>query len=184
MNNKISISVIILCTIIGLYFLNLNSQKNYQSTSSSLIDFDKSDINKFIIQSEYEVLEIIKSDTIWKISGQDTLQIKQQQLKRFFDVIFSLEKQNIMTNKKEKWSKYNIDDSTGTHLAFINSDDQTIGYYVFGRSTSDYARCYVRTLESSSVYLLNENVLYSIQPNSQFWGEPIIEDGPFDIPGN
>ena len=66
----------------------------------------------------------------------------------------------------------------------FNSDDQTIGYYVFGRSTSDYARCYVRTLESSSVYLLNENVLYSIQPNSQFWGEPIIEDAPFDIPGN
>ena len=173
MNNKISISVIILCTIIGLYFLNLNSQKNYQSTSSSLINFEKSDINKFIIQSEYEVLEIVKSDTIWKISGQDTLQIKQQQLKRFFDVIFSLEKQNIMTNKKEKWSKYNIDDSTGTHLAIIDANGDTIEYYIFGRSKSDYARCYVRIGKEEEVFLLNNNMMYSLQAIPTYWGEVI-----------
>ena len=78
-----------------------------------------------------------------------------------------------MTTNENKWSTYNVDDSLGTHLALVDYNDNTIGYYVFGRSNSDYARCYVRTKESSDVHLVNQNVMYNLQANPQYWGESV-----------
>ena len=37
-----------------------------------------------------------------------------------------------MTKKENKWSTYNVDEALGTHLAIIDYNDNTIGYYVFG----------------------------------------------------
>ena len=171
MNNKLSISLIVLCIVIGLYFLNLSQQKNYQSSSTSLLSIDETNIKKFIIQSGLEALEIQRVDTSWVISGHDSLDIKLNLLNNFFDKIKNAEIQNVMTHKKEKWDKYNIEDSTGTHLAFIDWNDNTLGYYVFGRSASDYSRCYVRKNQDSVVYLLNENIMYSLQMRPEYWGE-------------
>ena len=64
----------------------------------------------------------------------------------------------LMTQKEEKWPTYNVDDTTGTHLALVDLDDNTIGYYVFGNSSSDYSRCYVRSNEIPNVYLTNNNI--------------------------
>ena len=177
MKNKLSISFIILSTIIGLYFLNIAKQKDYQSTSSSLIDFSKEDINKIIIQTGQEAIEIIRIDSVWNISGYDSLIINEQSLNTLFNSVFNLKIQNLMTQKQDKWMKFNVDDSTGTHLALIDINDNTIGYYVFGRSNSDYSRCYVRT-SNNNVYLANENIMHSLQTRPDFWGGPIVvEDG-------
>ena len=89
----------------------------------------------------------------------------------FFDRVLSLESERIMTHKKENWTKYNIDDSQGTHLALIGHDDITIEYLVFGRSNSDFARCYIRKNQSDNVHLANQNVIYILQTNPNYWGE-------------
>ena len=86
-----------------------------------------------------------------------------------------------MTSKQEKWETYNVSDSTGTHLALVGLDDETIGYYVFGRSNSDYSRCYVRIEKSSNVYLVNENVVYSLQTSPTYWGEILKENIPAEF---
>ena len=176
MGNKLSISLIILFTVVGLYFLNLNQQKAYNSFSTNFITLDQNSVNKFIIQSQNDALEIVRQDTSWAISGHDSLIIKEQTLSSFFDKVINLKSQALMTSKQEKWHKYNIEDSTGTHVAFIDYADHTIGYFVFGRSSSDYARSYARKGEESEVYLLDTNILYNLQTRPQYWGEAIKKD--------
>ena len=44
------------------------------------------------------------------------------------------------------------------------------GYYVFGLSTDEYNKCYVRSNKNSDVYLLNSNILYQLQTSPFFWG--------------
>ena len=83
-----------------------------------------------------------------------------------------------MTKKEEKWDTFNVGDSTGTHLALIDSNDQTVAYFVFGRSNSDFSRCYVRKKDSAEVFLVNKNVMYNLQANNQYWGEVIEESVP------
>ena len=72
---------------------------------------------------------------------------------------------------KEKWTTYNVDDTTGTHLALVDWNDTTIGYYVFGNSASDYSRCYVRSNDAPHVYLTNNNIMYHLQTQPEFWGD-------------
>ena len=79
-----------------------------------------------------------------------------------------------------------MDDSTGTHLAIINSKGKTIGYYVFGRSKSDYSRSYIRIGDDQKVYLVDQNVTYMLSTRETYWGEKPKEETlpPMDIPAD
>ena len=171
MNNKLIIGGIAFFLIVGLYFINLKNQKSYTSSSTKLLHIEKDNIKKILIQSGTDALELMRQDSTWKITGVDTLVIKEQSITSLFDNLFSLETQMLMTERKEKWSTYSVDDSLGTHIALVDWNDTTIGYYVFGRSTSDYSRCYVRTNNSPNVYLTSNNVMYNLQTRPEYWGE-------------
>ena len=178
MKNKLSLAFGLLVLLIVLYVININQQKNYQSTSHKLINVEKEQIKKILIQSKGEAIELLRVDTTWAISGHDSLILKQDLLNSFFDRVLTLESETIMTKNETKWNTYNVADSLGPHLALVDFNDNTIGYYVFGRSNSDYARCYVRTKESSDVHLVNQNVMYNLQVRPQYWGEAIKEELP------
>ena len=106
MNNKLTISAIVLLAVVCVYFVNINQQKSYQSSSSKLLITNQDQIKKMIIQSDDDALEIMKnSNKVWQISGHDSLSIKEDVLTNFFDKIFNLEIQNTMTEKEEKWEK-------------------------------------------------------------------------------
>ena len=178
MNKKLLYGIVALGVLILLYIVNINQQKSYTSTSEKLLDLNKEKINKVLIQSKAETVELLKIDTTWTISGHDSLKIKMDLLSSLFDKVLNLESENIMTTNKEKWHKYNVDDSLGTHLALVDFDQNTIGYFVFGRSSSDYARCYVRVDNKAEVHLVNQNLIYFLQPRPQYWGEVEQESLP------
>ena len=178
MNNKLKIGIVALIILVGLFFINQNNQKSYTSQSTSLFSISENDIKKILIQANQEAVELIKVDTTWSISGNDTLVVKDRSISQFFDKVLNLKLETLMTTKQEKWETYNISDSLGTHLALVGWNDETVGYYVFGRSNSDYAQCYVRTDQSSDVYLTNENIVYSLQTSPTYWGEKPVENIP------
>ena len=78
-------------------------------------------------------------------------------------------------------NKYSIDDSSGIHLAIINSKGETINYYVFGRSQSDYSRSYIRIGDDPTVYLADKNITYMLSTKPTYWGEK-LEDKAMEIP--
>tara|TARA_B100001964_G_C14135803_1_gene555096 strand:+ start:419 stop:961 length:543 start_codon:yes stop_codon:yes gene_type:complete len=178
MKNKFIIGLSSLALLVVLYIININQQKNYQSSTNKLFDINVNQINKILIQSRGEAIEISRADTSWAIAGNDTLSIKQELLTSFFDRVLNLESERVMTKNEQKWPTYNVDDSLGTHLALVDFNENTIGYYVFGRSSSDYSRCYVRINESPAVHLTNQNVMYNLQTRPQHWGEVLKEELP------
>ena len=170
MDKKLKIGIIFLTIVIGLFLINNSLQKNYSSKLSTFFNIEKDNILKIVISSNQEAIELMKSDSSWVISGNDTLMIKKDVVDNLFIKMIELEKQHLVTSKKENWSQYGITDNIGTHLAFINLEGTTVAYYVFGKSKDEYNRCYVRTEQESEVYLLNSNILYQLQVNPNFWG--------------
>ena len=81
-----------------------------------------------------------------------------------------------MTTNSEKWIKYNIDDNLGTRLTFIDFNNDTLGIFVFGRSSSDFSRCYIRFNDNPDVHLVNQNIMYNLQTRPEYWGEKITEE--------
>jgi len=185
MTNNFKIALIVLVVLTGVYLLNIRSQGKLESTSTAIFTDDPEDVFKILIQAGEEAVELARVDTVWKISGNDTLVTKPRSIENLFDKVLKVNRETIISENPEKYGKYSVDDSTGTHLAVINSKEKTVGYYVFGRSKSDYSRSYIRIGDDPKVYLVDQNVTYMLSTRETYWGEKPKEEvspQPVDIP--
>ena len=171
MTKNMQISLIVLVVLIGIFFFNNHSQSKLETTSEAIFTHDQENIFKFLIQKGEEAIELARVDTIWRISGNDTLEIKSRSMDNLFDKVLKVNKGTIISENPEKYNKYSVDDSTGTHLAVIDSRGETVGYYVFGRSKSDYSRSYIRVGDDPNVYLTDQSVNYMLSTRETYWGE-------------
>ena len=178
MTKNLQIALVILAVFVGIYFLSQNSQSKLESASQAIFNDNPEDIFKFLIQSGEEAIELARVDTFWRISGNDTLEVKSRSMDNLFDKVLKVNKGTIISENPEKYNKYSVDDSTGTHLAVINSRGETVGYYVFGRSKSDYSRSYIRVGGDPKVYLADQNVTYMLATRETYWGEKPKEEIP------
>ena len=178
MTKNLKIAIIVLVVVIGGYLLNMKSQSRYESTSEAIFQGDHEDIFKFLIQKGEDAVELARVDTIWRISGNDTLEVKSRSIGNLFDKVLKVNRGTIISENPENYSKHSVDDSTGTHLAVIDAKGVTVGYYVFGGSKSDYSRSYVRVGDDSNVYLADQNVTYMLATRETYWGEKPKEEIP------
>ena len=186
MTKNLQIALIVLVVLIGIFLLNQNFQSKLNTVSVVIFTDDPENIFKFLIQKGEEAIELARVDTMWRISGNDTLEIKSQSMDNLFDKVLKVNRGTIISDNPEKYGKYSVDDSIGTHLAVIDSKGETVGYYVFGRSKSDYSRSYVRVGSDPKVYLADQNVTYMLQTRPTYWGEKPKEEvlPPADIPAD
>ena len=176
MNNPLKNVVIVAVILIVLYIIT-NYYQNANFTKSDIIfSGDKSEIVKILIQKGEDVIQLDKQDTTWHIAGVDTLIIRQNRIDDLFDKVLEVKRTTIRSRKESNWINYSVDDSTGTHLAVIDSKGETISYYVFGRSKSDYSRSYVRLGNDPKVYLADQNITYMLQTRPTYWGEKQKEE--------
>ncbi len=171
MTKNLKIILSVLAGLIIIFFVSQRGQQQYSSKSSNVFNASAKDVHRFIIQNKSDAIEISRIDTLWKISGNDTLNIKQRSIDNFLDKVLPVMKGTLVSKNTEKWGKYSIDDSTGTHLALLDNDGNTLEYAVFGRSKSDYSRNYVRGKDDAHVYLTNESVLHFLNTSPTYWGE-------------
>ena len=181
MTKNVQIALIVLVILVGIYFLNKSSQTKFESTSEAIFNDEPEDIFKFLIQQGQEAIELSRVDTLWRISGNDTLEVQSRSMDNLFDKVLKVNRGTIISESPEKYGKYSVDDSTGTHLAVINSKGETVGYYVFGRSKTDYARSYIRIGDDPNVYLADQNVTYMLSTRATYWGEKPKEELPLPI---
>ena len=176
MTKNVQIALIVLVILVGIYFLNKSSQTKFESMSEAIFNDEPEDIFKFLIQQGQEAIELSRVDTLWRISGNDTLEVKSRSMDNLFDKVLKVNRGTIISENPKKYGKYSVDDSTGTHLAVINSKGETVGYYVFGRSKSDYSRSYIRLGDDPNVYLADQNVTYMLSTRATYWGEKPKEE--------
>ena len=186
MTKNLKIALILLVVLIGILFLNIRSQGKLKSTSIPIFTNNLEDIVKVLIQQGEDAIELARVDSIWKISGNDTLVTKPRSIENLFNKVLKVNRGTIISENPDNYKKYSLDDSTGTHLAVINTQGDAISYYIFGRSKSDYSRSYVRVDDDPKVYLTDKNVLYMLSTKETYWGEKpkeeVISPPPADIP--
>jgi hypothetical protein len=178
MNNPLKNVVIIAVVLVGLYFLTNYNQNANLTKKDVLFSGKKSDIVKILIQSGENAIQIEKQDTTWNIAGSDTLVIRQNRVDDLFDKVLEVKRTTIRSKKESNWINYSVDDSTGTHLVLLDISDNTIGYYVFGRSKSDWAHNFVRLRNENenkdvlkNVYETSESVIHYLNTSETYWGE-------------
>ena len=171
MIKNLKTSLIILIITIIIFIWNNRNQSNLETFYEPIFKYNSENITKFLIKEGNESIEIVKNDTIWEISNNDSLVIKSRSIESLFDKVLKLNKSTIISENPDKYIKYSVDDSSGIHLKIFNNKDENLGNYIFGRSKSDYSRSYIRIGNDPKVYLADQNVIYMLQTKPTYWGE-------------
>ena len=171
MAKQTRIIVIVLGIALVLFFISRQSQKKYTVQTRTVVSVERDDIHRFVVQKEDKEIELVRSDTSWAISRHDTLSIKSSNLESFFDDILQLGKESSpISNNPNYWSKYSVDDSTGTHLFLYDSNDEELSHVVLGRTKTNFGKNTIRLGDDPHVYLTDKNILFRLQTRPTYWG--------------
>tara|TARA_B100000029_G_C17500453_1_gene932458 strand:+ start:660 stop:1256 length:597 start_codon:yes stop_codon:yes gene_type:complete len=167
---KLALGALVVLAV--LYFINSRAQNQYKAKDTDLFSKNREHITRIFIQKNSEELELVKEDTLWNISGHDTLSMKKNILNNFFDDLEGIEREEspISTNPKN-WGKYSVDDSAGTHLSLFGLNDKELSRYVLGRSKTNWSQNAIRIDDKPEVYLTSKNILHRLQTRPTYWGE-------------
>ena len=178
MNNPLKNIAIVAVILAGLFFITSKQENATFTKSNSIFNGNKSDISKVMIQQGENAIQLNKVDTTWHIAGVDTLVIRQNRIDDLFEKVLNVKRTTVRSKKESNWINYSVDDSTGTHLALVNAEDITIGYFVFGRSKTDWAHNFVRLRSENeskdvlkNVYETSESVIHHLNTSATYWGE-------------
>ena len=188
MDKKLLISSGILVFLIIFYFYDSSKQSSYQDTYINVFNFDHSQINKVIILKNNDGIELNRVDSLWNISGHDSLIIKSTSIKKLFDETLNVKINSLEVSKNaDDLSIYSLDSSKGVNLILLDESGSTLSNVVFGISTSNYYANFFRESNSEIVYQTNSNVLNYLTTNLNYWGEKpeiIIPDSTKSTPSD
>ncbi len=173
MTKEIKIVIGLLLGLIIVYLFNVRSQNSYEINSTAIFNKNIDDIAFINIQDGKTELQLVRSDTTWKIAKVDSLVIKDNQIDNLFNKVLTVRQELLMTSKPEKWEKFGVSDSTGRHLKLYKQDGSVILHYLFGNTGQDYQHNYIRDVNSNDVYRTDNNVYYLLNTSNTYWGKPL-----------
>ncbi len=161
----------ILIVFVVLLIVDFYRQKEYTSSSMVLISDVSQEIAMLSIVKGKDTLTLALSDTVWTLQEHDSLEVRQMRVKSLLDKLVSLSLGSVLSNKRDKWGIYSVDDSTGVLLTLFDFAGDTLDRFVLGRSKSDWSRNNIRISSDANVYQLNGNILSLLQMSPTYWGE-------------
>ena len=178
MTDSIKYSLAALGLIILLFLYNSSSQKSLEMDGQAIFNGSEEEVFRIKLSEDKKEIELIKTDTTWSFSNNDSLVVKENQVDKIFDRLLKVEKEILITSKEEKWEKFGVDDSLARHITVYDENDNEILHYLFGNSGQDWQHNYIRKHGSSDVYRTNDNVFFLLNTNSTYWGKKPPEAKP------
>jgi len=177
MTNTIKYSIGALALLLILYLSNQSSQNSYNAEGEPIYTGSNENIHRILLSENDKILELVRSDTTWKITQADSFTVKDFQVEKIFDRLLKIEQEMLISSKVEKWNKFGVDDSLGRHFQIYDENNNELLHYIFGNSGQDYQHNYIRESRSNDVYRTNDNVYFLLNTNTTYWGqEPKKED--------
>ncbi|MFQ6678624.1 MAG: DUF4340 domain-containing protein [Fidelibacterota bacterium] len=165
---------IILIAIAGLsaiYVINISNQGKHTTSAVEIFPVKPDDISSFVITEGDQTIELTRKDTLWEITGNDSLNVKKFTIKNFLTKSLNVKRETMISKNPEKWNTYSVDDSNGVRLELFDQNGSEIGSAIFGRSKSEWSKNFVRVGNDKEVFQTNENILYQLQTRPNYWGE-------------
>tara|TARA_Y100000996_G_scaffold235600_1_gene185238 strand:+ start:462 stop:1037 length:576 start_codon:yes stop_codon:yes gene_type:complete len=178
MTDSIKYSLAALGLIILLFLYNSSSQRSLEMDGQAIFNGSEEEVFRIKLSENEKEIELIKTDTTWSFSNNDSLVVKENQVDKIFDRLLKVEKEILITSKEEKWEKFGVDDSLARHITVYDENDNEMLHYLFGNSGQDWQHNYIRKHGSSDVYRTNDNVFFLLNTNSTYWGEKPPEPKP------
>ena len=167
-----------IAVLLVLYALLQMRESGYTTPTGQIFPEHTDDIYRVEMMAKGDSLTLQKKDIDWTIVGHDTLKVRDHRITALFEQVLTVSRETLMTNKADNWSKYAVDDAAGTHVKVYNATGALLTHAVFGKSSTDWARNYVRIGDGPEVYLTDRSIVYQVNTDATFWGEKPPEPAP------
>lgn len=167
-----------IAVLLGLYALLQVRESGYTTHTGQVFPDHTDDIYKVEMMAKGDSLTLQKKDLEWAIVGHDTLKARDHRITALFEQVLKVSRETLMTDKADNWSKYVVDDAMGTHVKVYDAENELLTHAVFGKSSTDWARNYVRIGDGPEVYLTDRSIVYQVSTDATFWGEKLPEPAP------
>lgn len=163
--------LIILGVLLVLFSINQLQQRNLSSSSDQVFDLKRDDVFQFQITQGDESVSLTFNGENWSIDGNDTLLVKENTINGFFNSVLQVKRTSLVSNNAKNWDKYNVGDSTGTHLIVKDYNGGILAKATVGRASAEWASSNIRVAEEIEVYQTNENISFQLNTSPTYWGE-------------
>jgi len=188
MNNKKLLYILI---VLGLIFLltQLFNQKKERSFKSELVAVDTALVTKIILHPQAEghheiILE--KTGQGWTAQQGDLkVSVAQGTLDGILRELMSIKVKSIVTQSKDRWKEYEVEDSTGSRVEVYLGNKKSFDFYSgkFGfNQQANNMISYLRMAGEPQVYAVDGFQSMSFNPSfSNFRDKSLVQIQPADI---
>ena len=113
-----------LLILIILFLINTYQQSSRETNSYNLFNIDREDIFNIDISKSDDSISLYFDGQAWSIQGNDTLIVKENSINGFFNNVLKSKRTSLVSKNKNNWDKFNVGDSTGTHLSLKDHNDE------------------------------------------------------------
>ncbi|MEA1881524.1 MAG: hypothetical protein U9N31_03920 [Candidatus Marinimicrobia bacterium] len=163
--------LIVLGVLVVLFGINQLKQSSLGSSSEQVFEIERDDIFSFDISQGEESISLVYNGENWFIDGNDTLVVKEHTMNGFFDRVLKVKRTSLVSKNQNKWDKFNVGDSTGTHLNLKDHNGESLGLITVGKSAAEWASSNIRIGDEVEVYQTNENISWQLNTSPTYWGE-------------
>ncbi len=160
-----------LIILIILFAISQFNQNSLSSKSDQVFSIERDDIFGIEIHELSDSISLSFNGDTWSIDDHDSLTVKENTINSFFEKILDLKRTTLISRNSSKWDKFMVGDSTGTHLIFLDYNNESIGKIIVGRSNAEWSSSNIRIGDAIEVYQSNENISWQLNTSPTHWGE-------------
>ena len=169
MNKKNTIALIVLLIVGGLYFiLNMN-----EPTEKSFYYFGENSDNfqTIVLTDTTGSITLVKNNDVWEMTDPVESPVKKSKADNLIKKLTETKSSSLPISVSQKGQvTYNVTDSLGTLITILDKDGNTIRKAIIGKSDNPNFS-HARHPESTEIYQLSENLVWSIKPDVKSWRE-------------
>ena len=163
--------LIALTVLVVFYVINTIQQSNRGSSSDLIFEINREDVFNFDISKGNEFISLYFNGESWFIDGNDSLVVKENTMNSFFNNVLKVRRNSLVSKNRNNWDKFNVGDSTGTHLVLKDHNGEHLSKITVGSSNAEWSSSNIRVGDEIDVYQTNENISWQLNTSPTYWGE-------------
>ena len=150
------VSLLLLVVIVNL----IDHRKGNRSFKGNLVEYQADQISKILVYPKAmqgEKVELIKENDRWMVlANNKKFRADQNLIQSLINGLNHLSPESLVSNKKDRWVRYEVTDSLGTHVQLYNGEYPKADL-IFGKVSysAQSVRSYVRLTKENTVYRIN-----------------------------
>jgi len=125
-----------LLTLLALTVL-IKIPRERATIKDKIVDFDSTDVATIVLKSKASgdiPIEFTKANNRWNVKqGKIESAARQTEVENIILEIMSVKPQNLVSKSKDKWADFEVSDSTGTRIKFLDKKGKVLADIIVGK---------------------------------------------------